>query len=1076
VDIDTDRIHACKLAIGAILDNPSYDERPRKELLLVRLAGMFPNPDYQSKITALAAGAESVLHTVPSELSESVSGFADTLMGTLIIEFKSNLSNGAKNEDAIIKLKRYTASLWTQNGPESVFCCVASDIINWEVWEPIPTCEPSDGVYNADMVCLKRREIFNIQNNDDETAEGLILFLQRILFDETLLKIDGINLKRDFGQSSALFQRMLTNISDIVEIAQESSEVDLAIEKWKEYQTYNAIDVDFPILYIKQIYLVILSRLIVAAGIEQSRQQRIDDALITSILNGDFFVNEANIKNFVERDFFSWVTEQPWIEQLLPLSKQIFHSLRCYDFTGAADENVLRLIFEELMPSERVDIFGQRSTPENLALKIISYIFDQFDHIPKYLDPACGSGTFINSAIINIRSKLIAKQIDENDQLQTIMKSVVGIDIDPIAVIASKAIWTLSNSDLLMYSDGPIHIPIYNADSLFIPEYDREVGPDTITIQFDECSISFPSVIINNAASFDKIINWGHRKAKEIAEKAEIMRTPIVLSSPNIVERALDSIMNGMDSELVEKKNVLAISLSQFINELAKRIFEKRNGIWAFIIQNSYRPSLLAGNFDVIATNPPWLAMSHIPDVPYRNQLNEKADLLKILPGGQSFLHTDISTVFSLHTAIHFMSGDGLAAFILPRALFNGDHHHRFRIQDFKTDFPIKLLEVWDFNDVDWLCPPDEKPFKVPACLVFMKKTTVDPTVNNTIPSRFWSKIDDELDEVRQGNICLRTYDEKSAWVDEDTNIPIIKVRNHYPDRFSQGADLFPRVGLFIDITSPSISRRRVVGIRTSQIETQNPKNKILKGRTFSGHASIRYLFTTVTSNVVLPFLILEEQLPTIVLPIQCEDGEISLMTNENLIDSGDDETADWFSRISHEASYSEDELLTKINVRNKLTDQNFTNYNFTIHYGAGGSKPCAGILRMNGLEYPFIAEQTTYVLGTNNEDEAFYLIGILNSHALSRAIKPFQASGDFGPRHIHKLVTHAIPEFNNENPLHMEVVRIARTIEAEARMRVDEYMENPLKPIARRRMRMESYLSELREPLESAVMDVLEE
>src|SRR5437016_10661028 len=82
----------CLALLRTILSTSRMNERARKELLVRYLSLIFPEPEYRSKLDEFAAGAEAHVPTTVSSLSQSTRGFVDTLNGTLIIEFKADLT------------------------------------------------------------------------------------------------------------------------------------------------------------------------------------------------------------------------------------------------------------------------------------------------------------------------------------------------------------------------------------------------------------------------------------------------------------------------------------------------------------------------------------------------------------------------------------------------------------------------------------------------------------------------------------------------------------------------------------------------------------------------------------------------------------------------------------------------------------------------------------------------------------------------------------------------------------------------------------------------------------------------
>ena len=102
---------------------------------------------------------------------------------------------------------------------------------------------------------------------------------------------------------------------------------------------------------------------------------------------------------------------------------------------------------------------------------------------------------------------------------------------------------------------------------------------------------------------------------------------------------------------------------------------------------------------------------------------------------------------------------------------------------------------------------------------------------------------------------------------------------------------------------------------------------------------------------------------------------------------------------------------------------------NWLVLSSASGANPCAAYLSLETLDRTrLVIDQTLYWYLADSEDEAIYIVGLLNSDALSDAIKDFQPEGGFGKRHIHTLPYKIIPRYDSGDTAHIEV--IARTRE----------------------------------------------
>jgi hypothetical protein len=72
--------------------------------------------------------------------------------------------------------------------------------------------------------------------------------------------------------------------------------------------------------------------------------------------------------------------------------------------------------------------------------------------------------------------------------------------------------------------------------------------------------------------------------------------------------------------------------------------------------------------------------------------------------------------------------------------------------------------------------------------------------------------------------------------------------------------------------------------------------------------------------------------------------------------------------------------------------------------------------------------DYVTYSLETQDEDEAYYLAAILNAPVTDRLIKPAQARGLWGPRHIRKKVLDLpIFQFDPSKPEHQRLAELGK-------------------------------------------------
>jgi hypothetical protein len=85
-------------------------------------------------------------------------------------------------------------------------------------------------------------------------------------------------------------------------------------------------------------------------------------------------------------------------------------------------------------------------------------------------------------------------------------------------------------------------------------------------------------------------------------------------------------------------------------------------------------------------------------------------------------------------------------------------------------------------------------------------------------------------------------------------------------------------------------------------------------------------------------------------------------------------------------------------------------------------------VLRENQLANDVVIESTLYHYDTDNAEEAYYLVAILNSSVLDELIKPMQSKGEFGERDIHKKpLEFPIPRYDPNNEIHKKLVELSK-------------------------------------------------
>lgn len=1050
----------CERLLKTVRGMPTHNERARKEVFVTYLPRILAGESARHIVDSFAAGAEGYL-VAEGDDGRRARGFADTHHGQLLVEFKAQLTPAAI-ETAKEEVRRYISVLWSRQGFDAAFCCIATDVLRWHVWQPVPTGLSAAGVVDPDSVELELVEEYDFTEPRPGEGEVLAGLIQRVMVDEQLLQLSADEVNRLFGPESGMFELVEPVLAKAIGEVAATKPGRLALDLWSVYFSYKGPELNQAglSLYVRQVYVVLLARLLTGAVLMTGEPLPITDSRLVALIDGTYFRQVWRVENLVDDDLFAWMTREPWRSSLLGVARQIFHALTSYDLQLTRAENALRVMYDELMPPQYREVFGQRSTPPALARRVLAQLFGADTGDAKYLDPACGSGTFLQEAILLKREVLASQGRDSASIVESVQATVYGIDVDPIAVALSRAAWTLAVQDLLPDAIDSIYIPVYQADSLFSL---KPGGPTRAVVKFDDdsASIETPDILIAEQSLFDRLLSWAAARAR----RAVLDHEQLPVCADDALPYVSDQFAACSLDASPEDERLAATWAADLTTELAIRIAGERDSVWAFILRNKYRPSFLRGMFDMVATNPPWLAMSSIANVEYRDRLRAIAERLGIEPVGASAHHIELSTSFALRVIEHYMSDGARCAFVLPRSVFNADNHDPFRRRDFAPRVPLRFEQVWDLRDVSPL-------FGIPSFALFGTKDEAsghDVKPNYSLPSLRMSSLDDAGDS---GELHVAFRGDKTAWSYE-AEVGVSLTGTTYAQQFVQGADLMPRTAVFVDAVPLGPNKQRV---STSEREIHNKNNKVLAGRRFDGVVANSLIYATLTSSMLLPYAI-SGYPAEVVLPLESAGQGYRLISQAELLNKGMVDSARWFESVDQaikESAPGGAPLRDRLDMRGKLTRQSTRAGGFAVHLGAGGGVPCAAYHepgRDNTLN--FVADQTTYVYWTEDELEALYLVGMLNSRSVERRIKEFQAAGLFGARHVHTLPLAVVPKYVGTT----SQVRVA----AQARLAADAAMEyvmasdSPSASLALRRRRVKAATDSVAGVIEAIADSILD-
>ena len=449
-----------------------------------------------------------------------------------------------------------------------------------------------------------------------------------------------------------------------------------------------------------------------------------------------------------------------------------------------------------------------------------------------------------------------------------------------------------------------------------------------------------------------------------------------------------------------------------------------------------FRPiPLTERKVDVIIGNPPWIAQHALHNGNYKKYLKERSMEYGLIEKNKvhNIPNLELASLFFCHCTSQYLNHGGVIGFVMPRSILDASQHASFR----KFQNPLmNLFQVYDLEKVQPM-------FRIPSCVIFAKKGS-----ETKFPVKM-IEMDGQLNSSNE-QIVDASKSLKNK-ISEFT--PIIRDRKNSPyhKKFKKGADLIPRIFWYVDIKSDSF-----LGFNPENPHIVSSYNKHAKSpwkeMKMEGNVAKEFLFNTLVATDLVPFGILQRRL--VFLPIIIKNGDIDVFDSFNHPQISNTDTSKYLENVEDIwKKYSKgtaNSMTTYqwINYQGKLAQQNIK-YNFKVVFAGSATYMTAAVLKpkepysikINELEFKtnnFIADYATYYFDTNDENEAHYLVAVLNSKIIDDLIKPEQSKGNFGPRNINKLpLTFDIPTFNPSSLEHAELAKLSMA----CKIKVDDFL-----------------------------------
>ncbi len=421
--------------------------------------------------------------------------------------------------------------------------------------------------------------------------------------------------------------------------------------------------------------------------------------LSTQIEKSQIF-QTAGINGFVEEVIFSWYVDAYKTSknkvQLTDSIKDLLIQISLYrtdTLDAARSTDVLKKVYQGLVPDALRKSLGEYYTPDWLVDYTLDITNTKDWLETRALDPTCGSGSFLIRLIQQIRKAAKTKKMSQKDTLLHITNNVWGFDLNPLAVQTARVNFLISISDLLEANKGlEIELPVLLADAVYSPAQNPDNDEDIIEYRIGSAEadllITLPSTLAFDRRRLDNVFDvMGNSVEDEL--------------SYELVEKKLLRLKYLSNKEAKEWK----APLSQTYNRVVALHKKNWNGIWFRIVRNFFWSST-AGEFDLVAGNPPWVRWSNLP-VNYREKIKPTCLQYEIFSetphhGGNEL---DISGMITYTVADKWLKENGKLAFLITQTHFQSPSSSGFRRFSINEDYNLSPIRV---DDLKFLKPfPD---------------------------------------------------------------------------------------------------------------------------------------------------------------------------------------------------------------------------------------------------------------------------------------------------------------------------------------------------------------------------------
>jgi len=729
---------------------------------------------------------------------------------------------------------------------------------------------------------------------------------------------------------------------------------------------------------------------------------------------------EYGIRNFLEGDFFGWYVAA-WDDDIEEATSKLVQRLAEYDpgTLELAPENardLLKKLYHYLLPREIRHDLGEYYTPDWLAERLIIQTLgrsDLGDPFKRVLDPACGSGTFLVILIKYIKEGMAKRGLKPAETLGAILSNVIGFDLNPLAVIASRTNYLLALGDLLKSRPGDIDLPVYQADSVLTPSRGSDLFSGSV----------YP--LKTSVGEFRVPAIFAERERMDALANSLDECVEARLSKNAFLQRLTDAAqLSDREMADAEAESVELFEQLRVLHGLGL------NGVWARIIKNAFAP-LFVEPCDFVVGNPPWVNWESLPD-DYRMQTKPLWEEYGLFPhGGMDTIlgkgKKDISMLMTYVSIDRYLKQGGRLGFVLPQNLFKtsgaGQGFRRFLLPESKPFAPLVVEDMVELK-------PFEGATNRTAVAVFIKGRRV----RYPLPYQYWKKrstgrgsaigFDTPYEEVTSAKITFRAWHAEP--VDKsDLTSPWITA----PKRVLKA--LRNVLGTSVYKAHEGSNTGGANGIYWVEVVGQRPGGLVIVANITEGARKVvPRTQAAVETELLYPLLRGRDV------------GRWSAAPSAHILMAQDPETRRGVAVEIMEREYPKahsylarfERLLTARPAFRRYfrdTDPYWSMFNvspFTFSHWKVVWREQASVFTAAAVgpldKRPIVPDHKLMMVAVDSATEAFYLCAALNSAPVRQAISAYAIQIQMN---THILENVAVPKFSNTSQLHMRLAELAQ-------------------------------------------------